>query len=256
MQLVAFKSASGGTTVSPPAITAQPSSQAVTAGQTATFSVGASGSAPLTYQWQKNGAPVIGANSASYTTPPTTALDSGASFVVVVSNSAGSATSNAALLTVNPLPVTLQSISVAPANPAINPAQTQQFTATGTYSDGSTKNITTTVTWTSSSPAVATVAATTGLATGVSAGSTQIVATLGSVVSPADTLTVNAITLQSIAVSPTNPSIIPSQTQQFTATGTYSDGSTKNITTTVTWASSSPAVATIGTSYRAGYGRQ
>ena len=144
--------------------------------------------------------------------------------------------------------ITLQSIAVAPANPSISPSKTQQFTAAGTYSDGSTKNITTTVTWASSNNAVATIGTSTGLATGVTAGTSQITATLGSVVSPNDTLTVKSITLQSIAVAPANPSISPSQTQQFTATGTYSDGSTKNITATVSWASSNTAVATIGTS--------
>ncbi|PYX51407.1 MAG: ATP-dependent DNA ligase, partial [Acidobacteria bacterium] len=123
--------------------------------------------------------------------------------------------------------------------------QTQQFTATGTYSDASTKNITASVTWTSSNTGVGTVGATTGLATGVSAGTTQITATLGAVVSPADTLTVNAITLQSIATTPSNPSIFQSQTQQFTATGNYNDGSSKNITTSVAWASSNPTVATV-----------
>jgi len=84
----------------PPSITTQPASQTVTAGQTATFTVAATGTAPLSYQWQKNGSPV-GANSPSYTTAPTTTDDNGAQFTVVVSNSAGSAISNAATLTVN-----------------------------------------------------------------------------------------------------------------------------------------------------------
>jgi hypothetical protein len=245
MQLVAFKGAASDITVSPPTIITQPSNQVVTAGQTATFSVGASGSAPLSYQWQKNGTP-IGANSSNYTTPPTTLSDNGAKFLVLISNSAGSVTSSAATLTVNPPPVTLQSIAVSPTNPSINPSQTQQFTATGTYSDGSSKNITTSVTWASSNPAVATIGATTGLATGVGAGTTQITATLGSVVSPSDTLTVRAITLQSIAVSPVSPSISSSQTLQFIATGAYSDGSSKDITTSVFWKSSSASVAAIG----------
>ena len=143
--------------------------------------------------------------------------------------------------------ISLQSIAVAPSNPSVSQSQTQQFTATGTYSDGSTKNITTTVTWTSSNAAVATIGANTGLATGLSAGTSQITASLGSISSPNDTLTiVKGISLQSIAVAPSNPSVSQSQTQQFTATGTYSDGSTKNITTTVTWTSSNAAVATIG----------
>jgi hypothetical protein len=85
-----------------PYINTQPANQTVTAGQTATFNVTASGTAPLSYQWQKNGADITGATSASYTTPATTTADSGEQFRVVISNSAGNATSNTATLTVNP----------------------------------------------------------------------------------------------------------------------------------------------------------
>jgi len=84
-----------------PTITTQPVSQTVTAGQAATFTVVAAGTAPLSYQWQKNGANISGATSASYVTPATTSSDNGATFDVVVSNSAGTVTSNAATLTVN-----------------------------------------------------------------------------------------------------------------------------------------------------------
>src|SRR5262249_59946236 len=63
-----------------PAITTQPVSQTVTAGATATFSVVASGTAPLSYQWQKNGSNISGATSASYTTPATTGAGSGGTF--------------------------------------------------------------------------------------------------------------------------------------------------------------------------------
>jgi len=87
----------------PVSITAQPANQTVTVGQTATFSVAASGTPPLTYQWQKNGANISGASAASYPTPPTAATDSGAKFDVVVSNYAGSVTSSMATLTVNPV---------------------------------------------------------------------------------------------------------------------------------------------------------
>ncbi|MGH8468034.1 MAG: immunoglobulin domain-containing protein [Gammaproteobacteria bacterium] len=84
----------------PPSITSQPADRTVTAGQTATFSVTASGSAPLAYQWQKNGVNITGATSASYTTPATTSADNGATFRCIVSNSVGSTTSNSATLTV------------------------------------------------------------------------------------------------------------------------------------------------------------
>jgi hypothetical protein len=87
----------------PVSITAQPANQTVTVGQTATFSVTASGTPPLTYQWQKNGADISGASAASYTTPTTAPADSGAKFDAVVSNYAGSLTSTMATLTVNPV---------------------------------------------------------------------------------------------------------------------------------------------------------
>jgi len=93
-------------TPSPPSILSQPASQTVGVGQTATFRVGASGTAPLSYQWRKNGASV-GTSASSYTTPATTAADNGSRYDVVVSNSLGSATSNVATLTVTaggPLP--------------------------------------------------------------------------------------------------------------------------------------------------------
>jgi len=99
-------------TVKGPTITTQPVSQTVTAGQPATFSVSATGTAPLSYQWQKGVTPISGATGASYITPPTTGGDNGALFRVVVSNAAGSVTSTAATLTVV-LP-TLSSLSLSP----------------------------------------------------------------------------------------------------------------------------------------------
>ncbi len=95
------ESGSGGSTATAPTIATQPANQAVTLGQTATFSVTAAGTAPLTYQWQKGSAAIAGATSASYTTPATTASDNGTQFSVMVSNSLGNATSNAATLTIN-----------------------------------------------------------------------------------------------------------------------------------------------------------
>jgi len=84
-----------------PYINIQPANQTVSVGQTATFSVGAAGTPPLTYQWQKNGVDIPGATSSSYTTPATTSADTGTIFRVVVSNTAGSVTSNSATLTVS-----------------------------------------------------------------------------------------------------------------------------------------------------------
>jgi hypothetical protein len=107
-----------------PVITTPPASQTVTAGASATFNVVATGTAPLSYQWKKNGANISGANNTSFTISSTTTGDAG-DYTVMVSNSAGSATSSAASLTVNPAPVTLSVTVTKPANGAsfIEPAE-------------------------------------------------------------------------------------------------------------------------------------
>src|SRR5271165_5629261 len=137
----------------------------------------------------------------------------------------------------------LVSIAVTPVNPSIAAGTQQQFTATGTYSDGSKQDLTSSATWTSSAPAVATISGS-GLATAVAVGSTTIQAASGSI-NGSTGLTVTAPVLVSIAVTPVNPSIAAGKQQQFTATGTYSDGSHQDLTSSATWTSSAPAVATI-----------
>ncbi len=95
-----------------PVITAQPTNQRVVVGQPASFTVSASGTAPLSYQWQKGTTPITGATAASYTTPPTTLSDDTSTFQVVVSNSAGSVTSNGATLTVAAGTATVRGVDV------------------------------------------------------------------------------------------------------------------------------------------------
>jgi hypothetical protein len=96
---------SGTSTTQPgstaPTITTQPGSQSVTVGQTATFSVIGTGTAPLSYQWQANGTAIAGATASSYTTAATTLADNGSTFKVTVSNAVGTITSAAATLTVS-----------------------------------------------------------------------------------------------------------------------------------------------------------
>jgi Immunoglobulin I-set domain len=121
-------------TAQAPAITMQPASQTVTAGQTATFTVVATGTPPLSYRWQKGTTNIAGATSASYTTPATTLSDSGSQFRVIVSNSVNpAATSNYATLTVNST-TQAPSITTQPANQTVVVGQTATFTvvATGT----------------------------------------------------------------------------------------------------------------------------
>jgi 6-phosphogluconolactonase (cycloisomerase 2 family) len=143
-----------------------------------------------------------------------------------------------------PPAVTLSSIAITPASPSIALGTTQQLAATGTYSDSTKKDISSQVTWASATMTVATVS-TAGLATSVAAGTSVISASLSGVTGN-DTLTVTAATVVSIAITPVNPTIAPGKTQQFTATGTYTDKTTKDLTTSVAWAASPSSVATIG----------
>ena len=114
-----------------PKITTQPADQTVAAGKTATFAVVATGTAPLTYQWRKNGAAIGGATSASFTTGSLTSADSGATYSVVVSNAAGTATSRGAKLTVSG---TAPSITTQPQDQTIAAGKTATFTVVATGS--------------------------------------------------------------------------------------------------------------------------
>jgi uncharacterized protein (UPF0548 family) len=113
-----------------PSITTQPASVTVTVGQTATFTVAATGAAPLTYQWTKNGTNV-GTNSATYTTAATTSADNGAQIKVTVSNSAGSTPSSTVSLTVN-VAATKPSITTQPVSVTVTVGQTATFTVAAT----------------------------------------------------------------------------------------------------------------------------
>jgi len=146
--------------------------------------------------------------------------------------------------TVTVIPWILSAISVTHANPTVPVGITQQFRATGIYSGGII-DITMQVTWSSSNPSVATVNDR-GLVTSIAAGTATITATSGSI--SGDTVLTVASPLFSIVVTPANPSMPEGVTRQFTATGTYSDGTSHRIATQVTWSSSNPSVATVSSS--------
>jgi len=117
-----------------PLVTTNPANQTVQAGQTATFTVVATGTAPLAYQWRRAGTAISGATSASYTTPATVAGDSGSTFDVTVTNSVGTVTSSAATLTVT-VPAVL-TITVQPANATVAAGSQSTFTADATCTGG------------------------------------------------------------------------------------------------------------------------
>jgi len=161
----------------------------------------------------------------------------------------------------------LVSIAVTPANPSIAAGYTRQFTATAVFSNGSRENVTNAVWWSSSAPGVATINAA-GLVTSLTPGTAMITAALpweapakrgaeaGVIKHPlpnpppggltgSTKLTVTSPVLVSITVTPANASLVVGSTEQFSATGTYSNGSTQDLTSTAAWSSSATGVATI-----------
>lgn len=116
-----------------PRITAAPAAVATTAGRTASFSVTAGGSAPLAYQWLRDGTEIAGATAATHTTPVLTVADNGRQYAVRVSNAAGSVTSAAVVLTVDPAPVG-PAISAQPVPATVGDGQTASFSVTATGS--------------------------------------------------------------------------------------------------------------------------
>ena len=199
-----------------PTITTQPANQTVTAGQTATFTAVAAGTAPLGYQWQKNGASIAGATSASYTTPATTIADSGSTFAVVVTNTAGTVTSSVATLTVNAAPVA-PSITTQPANQTVTAGQTASFSVAATGTAPLSYQ------WRKNSVAIsgATSSSYTTPATTSSDNGAQftvlVTNTAGSMSSNAATLTVNAAPVApSIMTQPASQTVTAGQTATFT----------------------------------------
>ena len=125
----------GGPGPVPPTITQQPADLTVTVGQPASFTVAASGTAPLTFQWQRNGVDIAGATTTTYSIAATVLGDSGAVFRAVVTNMAGNATSNNATLTVTASAPVL-TITQQPANISVVAGTSAAFTVAGTCSSG------------------------------------------------------------------------------------------------------------------------
>jgi len=206
-----------------PSITTEPSSHSVKTGQTATFTVGATGAASLTYQWKKNGAAISGASAPSYTTPPATTSDNGAAFTVAVSDSAGTVTSSAAMLTVLAAPVS----AVAPSITSQPSSQTVTAGKTATFTVAATGTAPLTYQWAKNGSAIsgATSASYTTPATTTSDNGASFTATVtdaaGSATSNSATLNVTtAAVAPSITAQPVSRSVSAGQTATFTVTAT------------------------------------
>ena len=119
-----------------PAIAQQPAAVSVTVGQSASFTVAATGPAPLAYQWQRGGVDIPGATNASYALAATVLADNGAVFRAVVSNGAGTVTSNTAGLTVTLPPPPVLTITAQPASVSVLAGSPANFSVAGTCSAG------------------------------------------------------------------------------------------------------------------------
>jgi uncharacterized protein YjdB len=190
------------------------------------------------------------------TVPGVATISNGASKGLASTFSTGqttiTATSGAIMgsTTLNVSTATLLRIDVTPTNLRLPRAVDEDYTATGVYSDATTQDLTDVVTWSSSSPSVASISnspATKGTASTLVAGTTTITAfDPTSMMSGTTLLTVTNGVLVSITVTPNPATIAIGARVQFTATGNYSDGTSRVITNSVTWSSSAPSIASSG----------
>lgn len=139
----------------------------------------------------------------------------------------------------------VKSITVAPTAATIAVGATQKFVCTGILGNGTTKDLTGEVTWSSGDTAVATV--TGGTATGVKVGTVKITAKTSAGLTATADLTVKEKKLISVAITPPAATIAVGTTQQFTATANYDDGTNADVTqsTDAKWESSDAAIATV-----------
>ncbi|HXE08343.1 MAG TPA: Ig-like domain-containing protein, partial [Acidobacteriaceae bacterium] len=141
--------------------------------------------------------------------------------------------------------MTLNTLVITPADPTIATGTTQQFQMLGTFSDGvTTVDLTSSARWQTSNFADAVISRS-GLATGLASGTVTITASYGGLTPATTTLTVSNATLQSIAVTPAAQTVVLGGVQLYAATGTFSDGSTQDVTGVCTWTSSDPSVALV-----------
>jgi Bacterial Ig-like domain (group 2)/Abnormal spindle-like microcephaly-assoc'd, ASPM-SPD-2-Hydin len=249
----------------------QGNSQQATA--TGTYSNGTTQNLTETATWSVSDGGIIATVSNSAPQGLVTAQAAGAVQIVASVAASGTAAAVSSATTGGGGDVTvigLNAIAITPADPTIalgdansaNPFgptnNTLQFTATATYADSTTANVTSLVTWTSGTQTTATIGGTTGLATVLAVGTSTIQATL-TTVSDTTTLTVSPAVLESLAVclgaypstncststAPVGVTLGLNATQQFSAIGTFSDGSTQNLTSLVTWSSGNSQVVTV-----------
>ncbi|MCU8278263.1 Ig-like domain-containing protein, partial [Vibrio vulnificus] len=145
---------------------------------------------------------------------------------------------------VNVSAAVITSIQVTPSPVSVAKGQTQQLTATATFSDATSSDVSNSVTWTPIDTATATVSST-GLLSGVEVGNTTLTATKDGVTSNTVNVNVSAAVITSIQVTPSLVNVAKGQTQQLTATATFSDATSSDVSNSVTWTSIDTATATV-----------
>ena len=218
-----------------PSITTQPTAQSITAGQSVSFSVAATGSGTLTYQWAKGGVAIFGATSATYTVANASSGDAG-NYAVVVTNSVSSVTSTSVSLTVNAAPVG-PSITTQPAPQSVTVGQSVSFSVAATGSG------TLSYQWTKGGVAIAGATSATITIASVANGDSGIYAvvvtnSVSSVTSTSVSLTVNAAPVgPSITTQPASQSVTAGQSVSFTVAATGSG------TLTYQWAKNGASIS-------------
>jgi uncharacterized protein YjdB len=222
-----------------PASTTLPLGASETLRATGTFDNAATKNLTRTATWGTSDGTVVSVS----TTGAVTAVGVGTATVSAVSSqSAPGPVTGTATFTVTA--ASLTGLAVTPATKKIPTGASQQFVATGTFSDGSTHVLGgASLAWTSSATSFATVSAT-GLVTAVAVGSSTITATDGGLSATA-TANITAVALESISVLPSKTTLDVGASTAFTALGNYSDGTQMDLSSQATWLSSNTTVATI-----------
>ena len=224
------------------ALTVTPTTSSIALGQTAQFkatgmfSDGSSKDLTQSVGWSISNPDIASVDSSGLTTSLSTGIASVAAAMEGHNSSSVLSISKAAVV----------SIAVSPSDLSIPLGNQIQLTATGTFTDKSTQDVTNLVTWASSQPGVALVSSS-GLAVSRSVGTSAITATLDSV-NASSPLTVSPAVLVSLVMSENHATIPLGTTAQFTAKGVYTDGSQQDLTNSVSWTAAPSGVVSISSS--------
>lgn len=218
--------------LTPPA-SSVPKGAAVQLAATGLFTDGTTGDVTSSVTWASTGSAIASVSSAGLVT----GASAGTAMITATSGQIRGAE------TITVLQPIMVSLSISPPGAVVPKGRTQQITVTGTFTDGSTQDVTGSVAWTVAPATIAAVSQT-GLVSTLAPGAATISAVSGSI-SASTVITVASAALSSLTVTPANPSLTKGATQQLTVTGSFTDASSQNMTTTVAWTVSPANVVTV-----------